>query len=1158
MQKNVSYWTRRQILLSMKFIVLFVLIASMQAGAKVKSQEISYTAKNISLKTALDVIKKQSGYVFFFTYGALDKAQPVTLSVKNASLKEALDMCFQNQPLTYRFVDKTIVVERKKMLPAQAPPVTDFSPSPVVVQNTVHGRVTDSTGQPIAGASVMIKGTTKGTLTNKYGEYHIDVDKGEVLEFNFVGYNTKDVTVDGSNEINVQLTAKMSSLNDLVVVGYGIQTKATLTGAVEQIPEKVFQNRSVTNVGLMLQGQTPGLVVTRTSPRPGNEGLAFQIRGITSINGGSPLILVDGVPVVNYYSFQNMNPDDIANISILKDGAAAIYGSRAANGVILVTTKRGAGGKVRVDYNGNFRFTTPGITAFSPNMKQYATMWIDANAEETVPNWWGWISLDNMKKMQQGIEGIYPTAYWGNIFIGNADRTSEMFQRRYSFQHNLSISNSTGKSAYRLSFQYADNKGNLATALDGQKQYNATFAYDYHLSDKIKLSSNIMFVDAYTSTPSAGLDASLYGQEMPFFPAKNPFGEWYADYGTVGDRNPAAATSDGGRDNKNSLTSRIDLKGTYQIYKDLSFEAMASLQSERFNEERWVDPVQTYDWFGNKASTIISATQQTTSNPGYSTSAYTSYYQYYSGLFHYNKSINGIHNISATGGITAEKTNIQQFSAARVNFTDLGVHDISAADPTTQTNTGSKDVSGLYSYLLRLNYNYKEKYLAEFLGRRDGNSKFKQGNQFKNFFGGSLGWVFTKEAFLSDINNVLNFGKIRGSYSAMGNDAGLGNFLYLTTLKQGTGVFGYPGTLSPVTSLNNAGLVTLDNVWESVNQTNIGTDLYFLKSRLSATFDYFIKENDQMLSSIAFPSVLGGTAPKTNSGSLSTKGWEVTINWQETKKDYSYNISVNMSNTTNLLKNVQGDTTYGAGKYNVNGYPLNSWFVYKTDGYFKDQADVDAYYAKYGTSTDLAGFPQTNASVALRPGDTKKVAGPNGITSVGQKQSALVYKGDANPHYVFGINLGGSFKNFDVSAFFQGWLKQTIQRNGWMAYPFSSLTSNQNPTFLGKTWTEENPSAEFPRLTVNTNRARWNYANNDFMLQNNRYIRLKSLVVGYTLPEGLLKRIKVDKIRFYFSGNDLWELKNIRDGYDPEMGETSQNDGYPFYRTWSFGVNVGF
>jgi len=1139
----------------MKFLVLFGLIVIMQAGATVNSQVIKYKAKNVSLKTALDEIKKQSGYVFFFTYGALDQARPVSVDANGTSLKEALDMCFKNQPLTYKIVEKTIVVQRKKITPASQTKTEVTAPLAVAEQSAVHGRVTDSTGQPIAGATVMIKGTKKGVLTNADGGYQITADEGDVLVYSFVGFDTKEVSVSNAGELNVKLVAKTSTLNDLVVVGYGVQTKATLTGAVEQISEKTFQNRSVTNVGLMLQGQTPGLVVTRSSPRPGNEGLAFQIRGITSINGGSPLILVDGVPVVNYFSFQNMNPDDIENISILKDGAAAIYGSRAANGVILVTTKRGAGsGNAKIDYNGNFRFSTPGVTAYSPTMQQYATMWIDANKEETIPNWWGWVSLENMQKMQQGIAGIYQTAYWGNIFIANGQRTAEMFQRRYSYQHNLSISNSTGKSDYRLSFQYANNKGNLATALDGQKQYNATFAYDYHLTKKIKLSSNIMVVNAATSSPSAGLDASLYGQEMPFFPAKNPFGQWYADYGTVGDRNPAAATADGGRDNKNSLTSRIDLKGSYQITNDLSLEAMASLQSERFNEEKWVTTVQTYDWFGNKANTVVSAT-----NPSsYYTDAYTSYYQYYSGLLHYNKSINGKHNISATGGIVAEKTKIQQFSANRVGFTDLGVHDISVADPTTQTNGGSKDVSGLYSYLFRLDYNYQGKYLAEFLDRSDGNSKFNTGHKFRNFAGGSVGWVFTKENFLKGVTNVLNFGKIRASYSSMGNDAGVGNFAYLTTLNQGTAVFGYPGVLSPVVSLNNAGLVTLDNVWEAVGQTNIGADLYFMNNRLSTTFDYFVKENNQMLSHINYPSVLGGSAPLTNSGSLSTKGWEVTLNWHETKKTYSYNISLNMSNTSNLLKNVQGDTTYGAGRNNVNGYPLNSWFVYKTDGYFKNQADVDAYYALYGTSTDLAGRPQSNAAVALRPGDTKKVAGPDGITSVGQAKSALVYKGDGNPHYVFGINLGGSFKNFDISAFFQGWLKDQIMRNGWMAYPFSSLTSNQNPTFLGKTWTEDNPNAEFPRLTVNTGRASWNYANNDFMLQNNRYIRLKSLVVGYTLPESLLKRIKVDKVRFYFSGTDLWELSHIRDGYDPEMGETSQNNGYPFYRTWSFGVNVGF
>jgi TonB-linked SusC/RagA family outer membrane protein len=1037
-------------------------------------------------------------------------------------------------------------------------------------QKTVTGKVMNAvSGEPITGASVMIKGTTQGGVTDDKGLFSLVVpSSATTLVVSFTGFLQMEIPVAGTFQ-EIKLTS-MGDLGEVVVVGYGKQKKATLTGAVEQISAKTFESRAITNVGLALQGVSPALVVTRTSPRPGNENLAFRIRGASSVNGSDPLIIIDGVPALNSYSFLNMNSDDIESISILKDGSAAIYGSRASNGVILVTTKRGKG-KIKVDYTGNLRFTTNGIIGYSPNMQQYATEWIEANKEESTPNWWVWQNKDNMLKMQQGIEGAYPL-FNTDYFIFNANRLDEMFARRYSYQHNLSISNSTDRSGYRLSFGYADNKGNLATAYDGQKQYNARFNYDYKLSDKLKMESSISFIDAKTSSPSVGLDNTVYGFDMPFFPAKNPYGQWFACFNGVdggANRNAAAMTTDGGRDNKNSLTGRIDLKATYQINKDLAFEGVASVQNERFNQETYVLQVPVYNWYGVQTG-IGNGTGGT--NNRYSTYAWTSFYQYYSALLRYNKTLNGGHNISAAAGINAEKSNYQWVRANRIGFDNLGVQDISLASTTTQTNDGFKSQNGRYSYLARLNYNYNEKYLIEFLGRRDGNSRFAEGYKFKNFGSVLAGWVFTNEHLLSGITSILNFGKIRASYSSSGNEAsGLGEFDYLSTIGVGTSVLGQTAAQQTSTSLNNNGLISYTRTWERVRQKNLGIDLSFFKSRLSATFDYFIKDNIGMLVGVTYPSVLGGTPPKTNSGHFNTKGWETNISWKDNKKDLSYNISFNISNTKTLVTGVEGSDTYVAGRNGiVNGYAYQPWFVYQTAGYFADQKDVDAYYAKYGNSTDLASLPANNAIVALRPGDTKKVdvAGTGNITSIGNAKSSLVYKGDGTPHFTFGLNMGASWKGIDLSAFFQGQLKQLIMRSGWMAYPFQAIWTNQNPAFLGKTWTAENTGALFPRLTVNPTRAGWNYANNDFMLQNNRYIRLKSLIVGYTLPQSISHKVKLERVRIYFSGNDLWEMAKIKDGYDPEMGEasvdfsttdgkTTPGGGYPFSRTWSFGLNIG-
>lgn len=1040
---------------------------------------------------------------------------------------------------------------------------------PALAQNKViSGVVTDAqSNEAIIGASVKVKGTSIGTATDVNGAFKLAVPQNAILIISSLDYVTVNLPPVFTGVMTVKLSPAAITLNDVVVMAYATQKKATVTGAVDQISSKQLENKATTNLGLSLQGAAPGLLVTRSSPRPGNEGLAFQIRGFTSVNGGTPLIVIDGVPALNTgVSFQNLNYDDVESISVLKDGAAAIYGARAANGVILVTTKKGKAGKTQFNYSANMRFTKNGITSYSPSMQQYATMWIEANKEEAVPNWWGWVSQDNMLKMQQGIEGIYHTQYWGDIFLGNANRINEMFSRHYSYQNNLSISGGTDQSAYRISLLYADNKGNLATAYDGQKQYNLRMNYDNKLTDRVKLATGVSLINAVTSSPSVGLDAALFAQEMPFFPAKNPYGQWYADYGTVGDRQPVAATADGGRDNVADLITRIDETATINLFKDLDLEGKVSLQDERYNEERWVTLVQTYDWFGNPAQKTITATQTSQGNPGYRTVANETFYQYYSALLRYNKSISGKHNISAVAGINAEKTNYQNESASRLNFVNNGVTDLNAADPTTVYNSGGKTQNGFYSYLARLNYNYNEKYLLELLGRDDGASQFDYGFKFKQFGSASLGWVFTKEDIFKSMANVVDFGKIRASYGVSGNNAGIQNFDYVTGVNSGTGVLGQPPALSPLATLANNGLTTNIRTWERVSMKNIGIDLAFLNSRLTSTFELYQKQNNGMLIKVVYPSIIGAMPPTTNNGQLNVNGWEATFNWKDHIGQFNYNLGFNIGNSNSLIKRLDGANTFVAGKNpTVNGYPINAWFVYQTDGYFQSQAEVDDYYNKYKNGGgNLSALPNTNASATLRPGDTKIVDlnGDGIITRAGgnvnNNTSDLKFVGDANPHYQFGINLGGSWKGFDFDLFFQGIGKQLIQRSGYMAYPFSAIYLNQNPKFLGQTWTSTHTDAPYPRLTVNSTRAAWDYANNDFMLQNNRYIRLKNLIIGYTIPKSIVGKVGLQKVRFYFSGNDLWESTSIKDGYDPEMGETSQNVGYPFYRTLSFGLNVGF
>ena len=1139
---------RRKELIVMNYLSIFLLATCLNLTAGVYSQKVTLAGENISLKQVFKEIKKQTGYTFVYREVLLQKAGKVNINVRNASVQQVLDHCFKDQPLSYTIINNNIVVV-KETAAAPAPVVIIEKPVKLVAPPVkITGIVLGENGSPLANANVGEKGKLNSVMTKADGSFAIMVEGPQsVLVISYVGFDDKLVPVGDQTDLTIKLKTTESPMEEQVVVGYGTSKKATVTGALEPVSSKVFESRAVTNPALALQGSTPGLVVTRTSARPGNEDLNMQIRGVTSVNGGSPLIVIDGIPVANTNAFFTMNPDDIESVNVLKDGMAAIFGSRAANGVILVTTKRGKG-KTKIDYNFNARVNTIGIKTPAPSMQEFGTIWLDANKEETVPNYGGWGSLENLQKMQQGIEGIYATKSWGDVFIGNANRLDEIFAPRVSQQHGLGISGSSDKTAYRLSAGYSDNQGPLATAYDGKKQYNLRLNYDYKLAEKIKLQTGVTYQKDITSSPSSGLRQELIAYDPPFFPAKNPFGQWYANFNTAGNRNSTAATTDGGRDMKSNDLIRIDVKTIAELYQGLELEATASIQSNQYRMDNYLLTVPMYQWDGTLAPEKINAESSIRAQSD------NTLYQNYSGLLRYTRSLGG-HRITVMGGLNAEKNDYKGLYAYRTNIMSNGVYDLNVAPKDYVEGMGGRNHWGMYSYIGRLNYSFRGKYLVELLGRRDGSSRFAPGYKWSNFYDVSAGWVLTNENFIRDLNIAeLNYLKIRGGYGVMGNNVNIDYYDYISDIVIGNSIFGSTAAIQSAASLARNGLTSPERSWEKVKMMNIGFDLIMLKNRLSARFDYYQKKNDGMLIDVIYPGVLGGDAPQTNSGVLKVKGWEAMVAWRDKiGSDFTYNASFNISDSRNELVAYDGAATITPGLVQaVVGRPLNSWYMYDTRGFFTDQKTVDLFYNKY-TAVGEGEIP-TDPKVILRPGDTRKQdVNKDGVID----QNDVMYKGDAAPHYTFGLTLGASWKNIDFSAFLQGVGEQWIERSGWMAYPFYEDWSNLNTSFIGKTWTTENTGAKYPRLTANEKRARWNYLHNDFMLQNNRYVRLKSLILGYTLPQALISRAKLERVRVYFSGNDLFEFTSIKDGYDPEQGADTRLTGYPFMRTWSFGVNLG-
>ena len=494
---------------------------------------------------------------------------------------------------------------------------------------------------------------------------------------------------------------------------------------------------------------------------------------------------------------------------------------------------------------------------------------------------------------------------------------------------------------------------------------------------------------------------------------------------------------------------------------------------------------------------------------------------------------------------------------------NLGVYTVNLGTGI-QTNNASKSNYGFYSYFGRVNYDYKNKYMLELLGRNDGTSKFSEGNKWQAYFGASAGWILTEESFFDDVS-FLSFLKLKASWAEMGNIPGssvVSNHGYISEMSFGTTVFGVAP--SPQTTAKVNGIVSDNRTWERVQMTNFGTDFGLFDQKMYGSFDYFIKDNPNMLASQQFTALLGGSAPAENIGHLRTKGWEASLGYRgKAGNDFNYGISANMGNSTNELISLKSASSWVSG-YNDpsnnefrEGYPIGAYWMYATDGLFQTQDEVDAWYAAIGDNG--GSVPVQSGSNGLRPGDIikKDLDGNSQILGVSEDGGDLKYMGDAAAHYVFGINSDLSWKGFDLSCSFQGHLQQYVERTGLLAYPFARHWANMTPAFIGTQWTEENPELSNPRATSSATRAGYNWANNDFRLQNSQYIRLKTLIIGYTIPQELSSKAKMKTVRVYFSGNDLWEMTSLDDGYDPENGASTQS-AYPFMRSYAFGISAKF
>ena len=1055
-------------------------------------------------------------------------------------------------------------------------------------QQTITGIVHNEAGKPLEGVTVSIKGSNTAVVTGADGSYTITTTSAEpVLLFKYVGMADITQPADHTGVLNITFKENVSNLNDIVVVGYGTKKKATLTGAVSTVDSKIFQDRGVVSNPLSaLQGQVPGVIVTRSSAAPGKEGWSFQMRGATSTNGTDPLVVVDGIPMVGVNALNSINPQDIDNMSFLKDAAAAIYGARAAGGVVLITTKRARSGVPSIQYNGSVSQKRMGLRPTFLTGDQYGKYMLQAisNASPGGVADEGWIWTKYARAWINRPDSLYidktVPGYVENI--GFTDVKDYTFfntnpidilwgdGRAVSTQQDLSLSAGNDRMGYRFSLGYMDDGSMLKWGNNSNKRYNIRFAYDYKFSSRLKISTNFSYEKNDIIFPTRQ-DQINYGSQ-PGFPVATKNGHPYA-WGTQSARNWLLQL---GGDSKNYTTRLfLNTKLDFNLAKDLNLVATVGYNwtsQDIKNQYRSITNIynyaETYQYQDNPTAAQSWYQRGSSSDVYYNTSAY----------LEYRKKIKE-HQISATAGVNYEKESYDYFTTT-TNYLandDIPSLSLGLGDNTTRSNNETINHWAIASAFGRFNYSFKEKYLFEANLRYDGSSKFDADHRWKFYKGLSAGWRLTQESFMRHVT-FFNELKLRGSYGTVGNQSGIGyyDYIQLINLSNAGPVLG-PYTSRSVTAGPAGTLVSLNRTWETVENKNLGVDFTLLHNHITGTFEYFWKRNKNMLLNQTYTAVLGAAAPTANIGELKTWGWEVALGWKDRIGKLSYYVNGTLTDNQNKLVHYGGRNIVTAGMQTIEGYPLNSYFGLQYNGRIQNDKEV-ADYARLVSGNSI-GMPAAN-QIIKGINMYKDINGDGTLTNAGATQYLLgktdangkpipdgdvVYLGSSDPRYVFALNLGGEWKGFDFSVVLQGVGKRNIYRRSDWSIPFGTIWQGHANWWVGKTWTPENPNAELPILTTANNGGfgnygGYNYQISDCSMQSGAYMRLKNIVIGYTLPQTVSNKLKLQRLRVYFSGNDLWEITKVQDKWDPEQTNniSSGAQRYPFYRMITFGVNATF
>ncbi|RAV28472.1 TonB-dependent receptor [Sinomicrobium soli] len=1128
--------------MKLSLLLIFISLFGLQARDSYSQNIITLNMKGVKVTQLLDTIESQTDYKFVYKIKDVDLQRIVEIRVDKENIRNVLETIFNDTKTGYEIIGNQIFLTEVRYPPGSG------SRSIMGVQSviTVSGTVTDAdTGAPVPGANIVEKNTTNGAITDFDGNYTIEVPENAILEASYMGYTTRQIEVNGRERIDIVMKEERSVLEEVVVVGYGTQKRANLTGAVSEVRGDVLENRPVANVGTGIQGLLPGVTITSSSGQPGSPGMNITVRGVNTINSStSPLILIDGVAGGD---LNLLNPDDVESITVLKDAASsAIYGARAANGVILVTTKQGQG-KTKFSYSSNFGIQKPTSLPELVNGREYMT-------------------LSNEARRARGIAIPYSEEAFANYDSGNFPNDYSntdwvnLIYKDYATQqsHNFNVNGSTEKTSYFMSYGYLDQTGLIVGDGFKSSRHNVRLRLTTQVTDRLKLDGNISYVDfARRNIGGSGTGGvfRLSQRISPLLPVRwqleNDEGGYtdspYWSYGSV--PNPVRTAYESGYTKVNSRTFNGNFKATLDLFEGMYANARYSYNYYTQDVKSWRPTMPRFLADGTpnpsneNAKNSISQTHRSIVTQTLNTT------------LNYEKQL-GRHDIKFLAGFSQEWAYLPVLSASRRNILLDGVEEIDVGTEDI-VNGGTAEHWAIRSYFGRFNYNLDEKYLFEANIRYDGTSRFSKQNRWGVFPSFSAGWNFSREQFMDFSGSVLNLGKLRGSWGELGNqNIGSSYYPYLTEIERQTKAY-------PIGNRENVGfrqyaLANQNIQWETIRMLNFGLDIQMLDYRLSLSLDWFEKNNTNALLKPIYPGIIGKTSsddlPLENIGSIENKGWEINVGWHDNIGEVEYGISANLSDARNKVTDLGTSAPYLGDRIRREGDPVNAYYGYLTNGL----AQVDDFES-YNETTGRYENPEfaviSSYADIIQPGDVvyRDISGENGEPDGQIDDYDKVVFGNPYPRYNYSFRGFVNWKNFDFSFFFQGVGKV----NGYLAdearHAFINDYSVPKTAHLDR-WTPNNPGASYPRMYYQPDH---NTVYSDYWLEDASYLRLKNVQFGYTLPSELSGKFFVEHFKIYMSMENVFTITDYFGGFDPEVRETS-GDNYPQVKTFSLGVKLLF